>query len=199
MISPHSLKLNPATLNLSNSLATPVQSDPNDYSGQLLARIQAQLTAARNQYGNARKTNTIDISKFLNTIPDISRYAPSLSNRLTAPTGGRTSINGNVDNWIVTAYKILGIPLTPTTLAHERFLINKESGGNPRAINNWDSNAKAGHPSKGIEQTIDSTFRRYALQGHSNIWNPIDNIIASLGYRRSRYGSYDIGNYKGGY
>lgn len=63
------------------------------------------------------------------------------------------------------------------------------SGGNPNAINNWDSNAQAGHPSKGIMQTIDSTFQAYMLPGHGNIWNPIDNILASIRYQLARYGT----------
>ena len=57
-------------------------------------------------------------------------------------------------------------------------IIGNESGGNPRAINLWDSNAKAGHPSKGILQYIDGTFRNYAMPGHTDIWNPLDQLIA---------------------
>lgn len=57
-------------------------------------------------------------------------------------------------------------------------IIGNESGGNPHAINLTDSNAKAGHPSKGILQYIDQTFRHYAMPGHTNIWNPMDQLIA---------------------
>jgi SLT domain-containing protein len=70
-------------------------------------------------------------------------------------------------------------------------MIMHESGGNPRAINLTDSNAKAGHPSKGIMQTIDSTFNAYSLKGHKDIWNPVDNIIAGVRYAESRYHSLD--------
>jgi SLT domain-containing protein len=68
-------------------------------------------------------------------------------------------------------------------------MVMKESGGNPRAVNNWDSNAKAGHPSKGLMQTIDSTFSAHKLKGHGDIFNPVDNIIAGVRYALSRYGS----------
>ncbi len=64
----------------------------------------------------------------------------------------------------------------------------QESTGNPRAINLWDSNAKAGTPSKGLLQTIDPTFNAYKLPGHGNIWNPVDNAIAAIRYMFSRYG-----------
>jgi SLT domain-containing protein len=40
-------------------------------------------------------------------------------------------------------------------------------------------------------QTIDSTFYAHALPGHTNIWNPVDNIIAGVRYAIGRYGSID--------
>jgi SLT domain-containing protein/cell wall-associated NlpC family hydrolase len=96
--------------------------------------------------------------------------------------------SGNLKTWIKSA---LGI-LKQDTPANERYvntIAMHESGGNPRSQNNTDANAKAGHPSKGIMQTIDSTFNAYALPGHKNIWNPVDNIIAGVRYEESRYGS----------
>ena len=65
-----------------------------------------------------------------------------------------------------------------------------ESNGNPNAINNWDINAKNGTPSKGLLQVIDPTFRQYAMPGYnSNIYDPLSNILASIRYALSRYGS----------
>lgn len=65
-----------------------------------------------------------------------------------------------------------------------------ESNGNPKAINNWDINAKNGTPSKGLMQVIDPTFRQYAMPGfNSNIYEPLSNILASIRYALSRYGS----------
>ena len=79
--------------------------------------------------------------------------------------------------------------------------MNQESGFNPRAINSWDSNAKAGTPSKGLMQVIGPTFRAYARPGYDkDIWDPLSNILASIRYARSRYGSPARGwNRKGGY
>jgi SLT domain-containing protein len=72
-------------------------------------------------------------------------------------------------------------------------LIGRESGGNPNAINNWDSNAAAGHPSQGLMQTIPSTFMAYHQPGTSfNILDPIANIAAGINYIRAVYG--DISN-----
>lgn len=65
-----------------------------------------------------------------------------------------------------------------------------ESNGNPNAVNNWDINAKNGTPSKGLLQVIDPTFRAYAMPGfNSNIYDPLSNILASIRYALSRYGS----------
>lgn len=57
-------------------------------------------------------------------------------------------------------------------------VIMHESRGQAHAINNWDSNAKAGTPSKGILQFIEPTFRSYAMPGHTNIWSPYDQLLA---------------------
>jgi cell wall-associated NlpC family hydrolase/SLT domain-containing protein len=94
--------------------------------------------------------------------------------------------SGNVKKWIKTA---LGI-LHQDTKQNESIvntMIQHESSGNPHAINRTDSNARAGHPSKGIMQTIDSTFNAYSIKGHKDIWNPVDNIIAGVRYEESRY------------
>ncbi|MRB12799.1 transglycosylase SLT domain-containing protein, partial [Bacillus thuringiensis] len=63
-----------------------------------------------------------------------------------------------------------------------------------RAINNWDSNAAKGTPSKGLMQVIDPTFQSYALKGYNkNIYDPLSNILASIRYTLSRYGSLTAG------
>jgi hypothetical protein len=103
-----------------------------------------------------------------------------------APSGPMPK--GSVGKWIKSALGIIH-RYSPTNAKYVNAMIKHESGGNPRAINNWDSNAKAGHPSKGIMQTIDSTFKAYSIKGHKDIWNPVDNIIAGVRYAESRYGS----------
>ena len=83
---------------------------------------------------------------------------------------------------------MLGQPLTNSGAVLRR--IDFESDGNPNAINNWDSNAKAGTPSKGLMQVIDPTFKQ-AIRGRSlpnNIWDPTANIYA-VDVAPHRYGS----------
>jgi uncharacterized protein YukE len=108
------------------------------------------------------------------------------------PAGGPPP--GNVQDWIKEAIKILqanGIPVTEANINQIWAIIQHESGGDPHAINNWDSNAAKGTPSKGLMQTIDPTFNSYKLPGHGDIWNPVDNICAGVNYAISRYGSLD--------
>lgn len=67
-------------------------------------------------------------------------------------------------------------------------LIARESGGNPNAVNNWDSNAAAGQNSRGLTQTIPGTFRAYHVRGTSNdIHDPVANVAASMNYVMNRY------------
>jgi TP901 family phage tail tape measure protein len=110
------------------------------------------------------------------------------------PTG---SAPGALDEWLTTALKITG-HYSPANLRALRGRAMQESGGNPRAINNWDSNAKAGDPSKGLLQTIGSTFAQYQLPGHGDIWDPVDNAIAAIRYMMARYG-HIVGPSSGGY
>jgi SLT domain-containing protein/cell wall-associated NlpC family hydrolase len=79
--------------------------------------------------------------------------------------------------------------------------MQQESGGNPGAINNWDSNAARGTPSKGLMQVIDPTFAAYRDPSlPNNIWDPLANITASMRYALARYGSLSAAyNRAGGY
>jgi WXG100 family type VII secretion target len=106
--------------------------------------------------------------------------------------GGGPAPQGQVKEWIEEAMKILQENGVDTSKMSENdiwAIIQHESGGNPHAINLWDSNAKAGHPSKGLMQCIDSTFQANKLPGHDDIYNPVDNIIAGVRYSIARYGS----------
>ncbi|WP_270583824.1 transglycosylase SLT domain-containing protein [Bacillus smithii] len=103
------------------------------------------------------------------------------------------NVSGSVSEWISAAMAITGVP--SSWLGPLVTLAMHESGGNPRAINLWDSNYRAGHPSKGLMQTIDSTFNAYKLPGMNDIWNPVHNAVAAIRYMLARYGS--IGNVPG--
>ncbi|WSF89869.1 transglycosylase SLT domain-containing protein [Streptomyces sp. NBC_01744] len=117
---------------------------------------------------------------------------PAASAATPAPAPAPAQSGGNVDTWIKQSLEILhkqGIPATYEGI-HKNLM--RESSGNPNAINNWDSNAMKGIPSKGLMQVIDPTFNAYHVAGTStNIYDPVANITASANYAAHRYGSID--------
>ncbi len=113
----------------------------------------------------------------------INKILPNFS---SGPGGTPVNIPGNLQSWIAQAIAATGAPAN--WAADLGVIAMHESGGNPNAVNNWDSNAQAGDPSRGLFQTIGATFRAYALPGHGNILNPVDNAIAAIRYIMSRYG-----------
>ncbi|MFF4952843.1 transglycosylase SLT domain-containing protein [Streptomyces chattanoogensis] len=127
------------------------------------------------------------------------------------PTGGNTSADGPVLNawpgstpkfsgtlgggvdsaigrYIAKAMSLTGVS-EPKWADGIATIIRRESGGNVRAVNGWDSNAAAGTPSKGLMQVIEPTFRAYHQAGTRwDIFDPVANIAAAINYIRGRYG-----------
>lgn len=101
----------------------------------------------------------------------------------------RSSLSGSVDSWLTQALQLTGQSISD--LPALEIIAQHESGGDPNAINLTDSNAQAGHPSKGLMQMIDSTFSQYELPGHNKIYNPVDNAASAIEYMISRYGSVE--------
>jgi hypothetical protein len=98
------------------------------------------------------------------------------------------NFSGSLLSWVFGAEDATGTPASWTAAILRRIMF--ESGGNPNAINLWDSNAAAGDPSRGLMQTIGSTFNAYHQAGTSgNIYDPVANIAAAINYIKSRYGS----------
>lgn len=99
------------------------------------------------------------------------------------PTGSRKEL-------IDEALKLAGLPVNAANEAAVNLIVQRESGWNPNAINLTDKNARAGHPSQGLMQTVPGTFHRYALAGYnSNIDDPLSNLVAGIRYSKARYGS----------
>lgn len=127
------------------------------------------------------------------TITDqMSTWAKKLFDEMGAKSLADYVASGGVEQWrstVIRALKMEG-QYSAANVKRTLFQMQTESGGNPRAINLWDSNAKKGIPSKGLMQVIDPTFRAYARPGfNSNIYDPLSNILASIRYAVSRYGS----------
>ena len=112
----------------------------------------------------------------------------------------------NVIRWAPTASHVLAdtnidLAYLPGVLAQ----VQQESAGNPNAVNNWDSNWRAGIASFGLLQTIAPTYQRYAPPGQRGqlqyvVVNgvsqqyvpemvvPYNNLYAGINYAISVYG-----------
>ncbi|WP_381793220.1 transglycosylase SLT domain-containing protein [Streptomyces niveus] len=102
------------------------------------------------------------------------------------------SYTNDLDGWIREALDVMAQNGIPGSYDGIHRNIMRESGGNPQAINNWDSNAAAGTPSKGLLQVIAPTFEAYHVPGTStDSYDPVANITAACNYAADRYGSID--------
>lgn len=98
----------------------------------------------------------------------------------------------NLDGWIRESLDIMKKKGIPGTYEGIHRNIIRESGGDPRAINNWDINAQNGVPSKGLLQVIAPTFKTYHVEGTPwDAYDPVANITAACNYAADRYGSMD--------
>jgi tape measure domain-containing protein len=107
-----------------------------------------------------------------------------------------------VQRWAPLVLEVLKMLRQPSwLLSHVLRRMNQESGGNPRAINLWDSNAARGTPSIGLMQTIGPTFAAHAGPFlRRGIYDPLANIYAGLHYALGRYPSLQYAMDKpGGY
>ncbi|MGW0332287.1 transglycosylase SLT domain-containing protein [Streptomyces sp. NPDC003011] len=153
-------------------------SAPGQYRGSKTARLARKLAVAG--------TGVAVLALPLMGATSASAATPPVA------TASSLGYADNLDGWIRAALQIMdqnGIPGTYNGIYRN---VIRESSGNPYAINNWDSNAAAGTPSKGLLQTIDPTFQAYHVAGTA--WDPYDpvaNIVAACNYAAARYGSID--------
>lgn len=136
-----------------------------------------------------------DMAQLMTDIPKtLVHYAVQKLLGLFGGSGSSARYTGKygagVAQWrgdVETALRMLGLPLSLTNQV--LYQMNTESGGNPNAINLTDSNAAAGDPSRGLLQTIMTTFEAYRSPSlPNNIYNPLANIYAAINYARHVYG-----------
>ncbi|WP_243167036.1 peptidoglycan DD-metalloendopeptidase family protein [Acetobacterium tundrae] len=132
---------------------------------------------------------TVTITEFTDNVIKIFKDTLDAAKLTTGSTGSDANWqNGDVTSWIKQAMDITGVT-GDDNYEHLMEIAQNESGGDPSAINDWDSNAMAGTPSIGLMQTIQSTFDAYAKDGMNDIYNPVDNAVAAINYMIDRYGS----------
>ncbi|WP_426499588.1 transglycosylase SLT domain-containing protein [Streptomyces sp. D54] len=129
------------------------------------------------------ETDRADRSERINATP-VAQAAPAAEKAVT--------YTNDLDGWIKESLAVMAEQGIPGTYEGIHRNIMRESSGNPAAINNWDSNAVKGTPSKGLLQVIDPTFQAYHVPGTStDSYDPVANITAACNYAADRYGSID--------
>jgi SLT domain-containing protein len=130
-----------------------------------------------------------------NMIDSLFGYAKEADKKGASDSfGGGKIPSGQHAAIIKRALSAAGVP-PPGTLAQWlsglNTLITRESGWNASAINRTDSNAKAGHPSQGLAQTIPGTFNAYvpASLKSRGILDPVANVAAAIRYIVAVYGN----------
>ena len=128
------------------------------------------------------------INKLTGSVVDwFKKELAKLQDTLGANPGG-----SGVQRWkpyVIQALKANGFDASDYQVAAWMRVIQRESNGNPRAINLWDSNAKAGIPSMGLVQTIGPTFNAYKFPGHNDVYNGYDDLLPGIHYMKAIYGS----------
>jgi Tfp pilus assembly protein FimV len=132
---------------------------------------------------------------------DPSTIRPGLDLTLETDAGSQSSgsakastaaYGDNLEGWIKESLAIMEKEGIPGTYEGIHRNIMRESGGDPQATNDWDSNAAAGTPSQGLLQVIAPTFESYHVPGTpKDSLDPVANITAACNYAADQYGSID--------
>jgi SLT domain-containing protein len=156
--------------------------------------INAMPNLGSGQWGTAVKQVPVTmVNDFVNWLKGEDAKS-SASGSGSSGGGGSGQYTGKygagVSQWtsdVDAALKQLGLS---TSLAGQvLYQMQTESGGNPNAINNYDINAQNGDPSRGLLQTIMSTFKAYAgPYANRSIYDPMANIYAAINYAMHTYG-----------
>ena len=157
-------------------------------AGNIGAFIKTVFGGIPQALGAAVNKGFIDVSKLGGAaMKALGRLGGAIGGFFSRLVGGGGS---GVQRWagtVAQALAMLGLPgsLVPRVL----YQMQTESGGNPNAINRTDINAQMGDPSRGLLQTIGSTFSAFHVPGTStNIYDPLANIAAAINYAAHRYG-----------
>ncbi|WP_273729957.1 CHAP domain-containing protein, partial [Leuconostoc mesenteroides] len=101
-----------------------------------------------------------------------------------------TGADNDVQSWsgdVKKALSKLGLSTSGSMVSKILKQIQTESGGNAKAIGGNDGLADGN--ATGLMQVKPGTFKAYAVDGHNNIMNGYDNILAGLNYAKHTYGN----------
>ncbi|WP_436493546.1 transglycosylase SLT domain-containing protein [Actinokineospora sp. HUAS TT18] len=120
--------------------------------------------------------------------PPVGGYGPSGP----PPDAGAPASRVDRARWIGSAVEILiNHGVDPSRINAEQIaqIVDRNSGGNPHAMNLQDPSAAEGYPPKGLMQITDPVFQQHQVQGYDNIWSPVDNMLAGVMYFLAQWDS----------
>ncbi|MFF1836057.1 transglycosylase SLT domain-containing protein [Streptomyces sp. NPDC058231] len=152
-----------------------------------------QLTAMPKKFARMTKVKKMSLGMTAAGAAIVAgTFTGASSASAATPATPTQSGGGDVSAWINQSLKVMHAKGIPGTYDGIYRNLMRESSGNTHAINNWDTNAAKGIPSKGLLQVIDPTFKTYHVNGTSqDIYDPVANITAAANYAAHRYGSID--------
>ncbi|MFC8510786.1 transglycosylase SLT domain-containing protein [Streptomyces sp. NPDC057411] len=158
----------------------------------LNARHSAHAKPAHAKAARPASASAASSAAALPAVQPAAQSAAVVQAAAPARAAAVSSYANNLDGWIRESLDIMAKHGIPGTYEGIYRNIMRESSGNPLAINNWDSNALAGTPSKGLLQVIEPTFQAYHVAGTAyDLYDPVANITAACNYAADRYGSID--------
>ena len=135
-----------------------------------IAQLQQENKTLTENYRNLYKSNENLANKFI----EIQEMLDKLNDdqKITEP------VNGDWTPVVKYAAKLMKVELTNDSLKVVLSRIKQESNGDQTVVNNWDSNAQAGHPTIGLLQYRDDTFAYWALEGYTDIRKGFHQLLA---------------------
>ncbi|MHB1937065.1 MAG: transglycosylase SLT domain-containing protein [Acidobacteriaceae bacterium] len=188
---------------------------------QTIAQLNTQIAGLSSQFESYQKAHPGSNMNNNATLAGYHTQADALRTQITAlsaalvhtqapPGSGASSPSSNVMTWVQQALGQMGAGISSEWGNIMSSLAMKESGGNPNAVNGQGVQYYANNPSSiehamGLMQMMPSTFAANS-KGGGSIFNPLDNIMASMNYILGRYHTpanfmaqtgFGTANYKG--
>ena len=88
------------------------------------------------------------------------------------------AVNGDWGPAIRNAAKVMGVTVSDDYVRKIKNMIQGESSGSETVVNGWDSNAQAGHPSAGLLQFVEKTFKNYMVKPFTTWKRGFDQLCA---------------------
>lgn len=93
-------------------------------------------------------------------------------------TGVTHAVKGDWTQAIKNAAKVMGVTVSDDYVVKIKNMIQGESNGSETAVNGWDANARAGHPSAGLLQFTEGTFQNYMVKPFTTWKQGFDQLCA---------------------